>query len=132
MESGRPSAWSVDRGDLVGTVGNKKDKGWLLTQQDYSDFELRLEFQFSPGANSGVALRVEPGEQGNHPEIQLMDDSGAAHATVASDMQTGALYKLAIDRPASLKPVGSWNQMTIELSGSHLRVRCEQSDHARH
>src|SRR6266404_691093 len=31
--------------------------GWLLSEREYGDYELQLEYKMSKGANSGVALR---------------------------------------------------------------------------
>ena len=45
----------VENGLLVATG---KAKGWLLTDEDYADFDLRLEYRLAPGANSGVAVRA--------------------------------------------------------------------------
>ena len=42
-------------------VTNDQQRGWLLTDRDYTDFVLRLEYQLTAGANSGVALRMPPG-----------------------------------------------------------------------
>jgi len=36
--------------------------------------------------------------------------------------RTGALYGLAIDRVPTLKPVGEWNKLELEVRGSALRV----------
>ena len=51
--------------------------GWLMTEEEYGDFELRLEFRLPRAGNSGVALRsarkgaphLEAGM-----EVQILDD----------------------------------------------------------
>ncbi len=50
-----PAAWRVE-GDsiVVGGAG----QGYLFSEQDYSDFELSLEYRLEQGANSGVYLRA--------------------------------------------------------------------------
>ena len=47
--------WGVEKGVLF-TRG--LDRGWLMTEEQYGDFELRLEYRATPKANSGVALRA--------------------------------------------------------------------------
>jgi hypothetical protein len=127
VDSGDEEAWSIEDGELVNRVGERR-KGWLLTTRDYSDFVLRLEFKFAEGANSGIGFRAAPGEglaavgSPRHPEIQLQDDSFAAYANQQRMQRTGALYNLAIDRPARLKEVGEWNSLEMEVRGSKLRV----------
>src|SRR6266480_7510897 len=35
--------------------------GNLLTEKEYADFILRLEFKLEPGSNNGVGIRAPPG-----------------------------------------------------------------------
>ena len=73
--------WKVEDGLLICTG----EKGpWLRSDKEYGDFDLRLEYQVSPGGNSGVYVRVP--ENGNHHrmneneppagfEVQVLDDA---------------------------------------------------------
>src|SRR5262249_47445855 len=49
-------------------------------------------------------------------------DDRAPGADTAANRKTGALYGLAIDRPAELKPTGEWNSMEVKLEGRQLTV----------
>src|SRR5437016_1482252 len=51
--SGKMSVWGAENGLLY---VNGKGGGWLLTEKEYADFELRLEFKIPEMGNSGVAL----------------------------------------------------------------------------
>ncbi|HKB37888.1 MAG TPA: family 16 glycoside hydrolase, partial [Gemmataceae bacterium] len=125
VDTGDAECWTVEDGELVYRLGNRR-RGWLLTERDYADFVLRLEFKFAAGANSGIAFRAAPGEGligGRlHPEIQLQDDSFPAYSNQQRVQRTGALYAIAIDRLARLKEVGEWNTIGLEVRGSKLRV----------
>jgi WD40 repeat protein len=113
-------AFRVEGDELVADASKG---GWLLTLQDYADYILRLEFQLSPKANSGIALRARPDKaaEGNLLEVQIYDDG--ASPRLAAGMKTGALYGLQDPHPlADLKPVGEWNRMEIELRGPSLQV----------
>src|SRR5262249_6346492 len=73
-EGGNLKIWGAEKGILY---VNGSGGGWLMTEKEYSDFELRLEFKLPEAGNSGVALRC--GLKGNpHSEagmeIQLLDD----------------------------------------------------------
>src|SRR5262249_46327122 len=73
-EDGNLKVWGAEKGILY---VNGSGGGWLMTDKEYSDFELRLEFKLPEAGNSGVALRS--GLKGNpHAEagmeIQLLDD----------------------------------------------------------
>jgi hypothetical protein len=96
---------------------------------------LRFEFQLAAGANSGVALRAVPGEKHpkdsalpHHLEVQILDDGGRRKPSGSIPYPTGSLFwaaddsYLRPDRLADLKPLGSWNEMTIEARGASLQV----------
>lgn len=122
VDGGDPKSWSAETGAIVAANRGRASRNWLLTERSYSDFVLRLEFQLTAGTNSGIALRTQPDEgELAHLEVQVADGS---HPDVARNplQQTGALFTLALDQPARLRPSGSWNQMEIALSGSSLRV----------
>jgi tetratricopeptide (TPR) repeat protein len=130
VDHGDPHAWSVRNGELVVTGAIDQDqRGWLLSDDEFSDFLLRFEFQLTAGGNSGVTIRARPGESRysntakRHIEIQLMDDTDPSTVgKLELNKLTGSLFGLALDQPAKLKPFGEWNTMTIEARDSSLRV----------
>src|SRR5712692_11317387 len=72
-EGGKMDVWGAEKGLLYVQGGGG---GWLMTEKEYSDFELRLEFKMPEKGNSGVALRSpmkgDPAYVGM--EIQILDD----------------------------------------------------------
>ncbi len=133
--NGGGNTWRVEDGDLVviGT-GNPRKLGWLLSERSFSEFILRFEFQLSKGANSGVALRAAPGERVRnvpvHLEVSLWDAANKPEETGTVLWSANLRWRdcLALNRPSHLKPVGSWNEMEIELRGQALRVRINDDD----
>src|SRR5438128_12125861 len=53
-EGGKLDRWAAADGLLFTKGGGG---GWLMTEKEYGDFELRLEFKVPRAGNSGVALR---------------------------------------------------------------------------
>ena len=53
-QGGNIKVWGAENGILY---VNGAGGGWLMTDKEYGDFELRLEFKIPPKGNSGVALR---------------------------------------------------------------------------
>src|SRR5262245_35093842 len=53
-KDGKIDVWGAEKGVLFVKGGGG---GWLMTEKEYSDFELRLEFKLPEKGNSGVALR---------------------------------------------------------------------------
>lgn len=55
------TAWKAEDGTLHLDVASKKTLGGggdLVTNEEYSDFELKLEWKVAPGANSGIIFYV--------------------------------------------------------------------------
>src|ERR1700730_4855364 len=74
----RPGSWQVSKGELFCPKG-AKDYADLITNDQYDNFELSLDWKIGPGANSGIMYHVlethnAPYETG--PEYQLIDDNG--------------------------------------------------------
>ena len=83
------SGWSVDDGVIFARGVNGKTRNYLLTDREYSDYVLRLEFSLEKGALAGIAVRAIPGEnvpQQNgsrsfdHPAVKLFESSGTTSA----------------------------------------------------
>ncbi len=123
---GKAEAWGAEKGVLVVKGGGG---GWLMTEKEYGDFELRLEFKVPKGGNSGVALRAPM--KGNPAfagmEIQILDD--ASHEGLKEWQATGSIYGVAPGKKLTAKDVGQWNsfrivckgrQVTIELNGEKI------------
>lgn len=121
---GKPKVWGVEHeigGENVLLV-NGPGGGWLLTEREYSDFELRLEYKLSPRAQSGVGLRIPP--KGNPPTqglvIPILDDS--ALKNLVASQNTGALYDVTAPAKAAIAPAGQWNRMHVRVVGRKLTV----------
>jgi hypothetical protein len=122
-----PAAWGVENGLMFVKGGGG---GWLVTEQEYGDFELRLEFKLPVGGNSGVALRApfrgNPAYDGM--EIQLLDDPWYKDKKNYKDgirpaQLTGSIYDVVPPSKDATKPAGEWNTMQITAKGPHIVVR---------
>ena len=88
-------------------------------EETLGDFELHLEFQVAPGANSGVFLRAQP----NDPvargfEVQVLDDHGDAPHKNGS----GAIYDVVTPMFNLARPAGEWNSYDITARGDEVVV----------
>jgi len=97
----------------------------LVTDAEFSDFVLRLEFKLTPAANNGIGIRV-PMETndltyaGN--EVQILDDTAAEYANLEPGQYCGSLYKIFAAKRGALKPLGEWNSYEITAEGPHVKV----------
>lgn len=126
---GAAGDWAVENGCLV-----CKGKGhtWLRTAQQYADFHFSLEYQVSPGANSGVYVRV--GADGNHHrentaappagfEVQILDDHSPRYSHLKDYQFSASLYDIAGATPRVTKAAGQWNSLEIDCIGEHVTIR---------
>jgi len=120
---GKKDAWAVENGMIVTKSGGG---GWLLTDKEYGDFEVRVDFKMSEGGNSGVALRapLKGNVSYSGMEIQLLDD--VWHKKNLKDLKpvqyTGAIYGVVAPSKDALKPVGEWNTINITAKGRQITI----------
>jgi hypothetical protein len=122
---GKTEVWKAANGVLF----TGRNGGWLMTEKEYGDFELRLQFKLAKASNSGVALRApmegDPAVQGM--EIQILDDD--AHTGLEKSRYTGSIYGVVPASKQPARPIGLWNsyrivcksrKVTIELNGEKV------------
>ena len=118
QSNGISTGWNVDAG-TIHTNGDARD---LVSDGQYSSFELELEWKVAPGANSGIFYWANEGTSEiyeNAPEMQVLDNAGFPGTT---DMTAaGSLYDLYPAPLTATKPVGEWNQVRIVASGSKVQ-----------
>ena len=110
--------WIVENNILNG--GGARGS-WLVSEREYSDFELHFEFKLGAQGNSGCALRSpskgDPAFDGL--ELQMADLRYNTNAS-ASEL-TGGLYRALAPKKQVYKPE-AWNSYQIRLLGSQISV----------
>ena len=113
-----PTGWSVENGMLTRTGPG----GDIITEQQFGDFELYLEWLVGPGGNSGVLVRaVEGQEEVYHgaPEMQILDDAG--HLDGRSPLTSaGSNYGLHGAPRGIVKSAGEWNSSRIVVVNNQV------------
>lgn len=128
-ESFPEKGWEVRDGALYvleSGGGEAAHGGDIVTVDEYGDFEFKVDFKLSPGANSGIKYFVteKVGTPGRGSaiglEYQLLDDSAHPDANMGRDgnRRLGGLYDL-IAPPAQkpFKGIGEWNTAHIVSKG---------------
>jgi hypothetical protein len=116
---GNMDLWGAADGVLFTRSGGG---GWLMTEKEYGDFELRLEFKVPVHGNSGVALRapLEGNVSYSGMEIQIIDDPG--WEGLKPWQHTGSIYGVVPASKQVNKPTGEWNTMRIVAQGRQVSV----------
>ncbi|HEX3314073.1 MAG TPA: DUF1080 domain-containing protein, partial [Gemmataceae bacterium] len=126
--TGNPKVWGVEKGVLYVAGGGG---GWLMTDKEYKNFEIKLDYKPTKHANSGVALRsplpkdMKKG-QGWDPayagmEIQLIDDEGWP-GMLEKWQHTGSIYNVVPAAKVNPRPIGEWNTIHITAKGPKIKI----------
>ena len=114
--------WVIKDGVLSCT--GKGGSQWIATQEEYGNFELKLEYNIPENGNSGVFIRAP---QNGAPwvaglEIQVLDDYGPKWKNLKPVQFTGSIY--AVQAPSSrvTKKAGEWQSMRIRCNGNQCCV----------
>jgi len=111
--------WTIENG-VISVVPQGRG-GDIATVEEFSDFELSIEFRISKGANSGIKYFVLPGTTLGL-EFQLLDDENHPDAKEGRDGNRlqGGLYDMIAPKGKIDKPVGEWNHARIISKGNHV------------
>jgi hypothetical protein len=119
--TGDMKVWGADPETKV-LFCDKGGGGWLMTEKEYSDFEVRLEYKMPKMGNSGVGIRAplqgDPAYAGM--EIQLLDDANWKGLRPAQ--HTGSIYDVVPAKKINSKPFGEWNSIRIIAKGRMVTV----------
>lgn len=124
--------WSIENGELtVADTGGAESAagGDIVTEDLYSDFELKVDFKLTPGANSGIKYYVDT-EINKGPgssiglEYQILDDKLHPDAKLGShegSRTLASLYDLIqADTNKLVRPIGEWNTAHIISINNHV------------
>lgn len=123
------SAWKAVEGTLHLDPAQKKDDktiggGDLVTDEEYDNFHLKIDWKVDTAGNSGVMFYVKEDpeiEKTYHsgPEMQVLDNNGHKDGKIIRH-RAGDLYDLISSSPETVKAVGEWNQAEIIAKDSTL------------
>jgi len=127
---GGAADFRIQEGQIVGTTKPNTSNAFLVSNREYADFDLLLEFKVHPELNSGVQVRsaVDGGFDkrdgrliGYQVEIDPSDRSYTGG--VYDEARRGWLYAL-IDNPAARGALkqGDWNRLRIRANGPRLQT----------
>ena len=116
--------WEIKDGILTVKKEGDKQGGDIITQEQFSDFELLVDFKITEGANSGIKYFFTRYKEGGWLglEYQILDDERHPDAKMGRDgnrLQAG-LYDMLAPKNKQDKPIGEWNQARIVAKGSKV------------
>lgn len=121
--------WKVVDGALVMNPKEKTTRNMedIITDKEYENYELSLEWRISKGGNSGIIFNVkEDPKFGNTYntglEMQVLDNIKAEDNKKENHL-AGLLYDISgTDALSKPKPAGEWNEARIMQNNGHLAL----------
>lgn len=128
-KEGIGSAWKIDD-ESIALLGEEKDDwqikdgGDIVTQSEYENFELSLEWRVSENGNSGIIYNVIESEDYPYPwltgpEMQVLDNDGHPDAKIHMH-RAGDLYDMIACSEETVKPAMEWNQVRLIKNDGHV------------
>lgn len=124
--------WEMEDGVLTVLASGGEESaagGDIVTEDVYSDFELKLDFKITEGANSGIKYFVDTDlNKGEGSaiglEYQILDDEKHPDAKLGShdgSRTMASLYDLIQANPDKpVNEIGEWNHVHIISKGNHV------------
>ena len=123
-------AWDIDSSSIHLRPGTKNGYqtaggGDLVSNDTFSNFDLKLEWKIGKKANSGILFYVQEDTTkyketwNTGPEMQVCDKDSNEDAQ-SFKHEAGDLYDLIASRIISAKPALEWNQ--VEMISNHQQL----------
>jgi hypothetical protein len=117
--------WSVDSGVIRLNAAAKGEDGDLVSNDSFTNFDLKLDWKISKAGNSGILFYVQDNKAKYEdtyktgPEMQVLDDERHEDRKKPSH-RAGSLYDMIQATPGAVKPAGEWNAVEIVSNDGKL------------
>ncbi|MCP4170897.1 MAG: DUF1080 domain-containing protein [Fuerstiella sp.] len=109
--------WTVENGELV----NDGHGAYLVTNDEFGDYEFLIDYKTVPRADSGIYLK-------GTPQVQIWDYTDPGKFGIDSDLGSGGLWNNSAGAPGKNpfvladRPFGEWNTFKIRQLGARTTV----------
>lgn len=114
MDPAQDKFWKVIDGVLVNDVTDEGDVGegtGLISDAEFTNFKLHMEFMYPEGSNSGIYLR-------GRYEVQIQDDFGKE----PGNRQIAGVYGFVSPTENAAKKANEWQSIDITLVGRNVTI----------
>ena len=118
----QPGSWKVNEGTLCSERSEANTHADLITNDQFQNFELSIDWKISPKGNSGIMYLVTEDYDNafeSGPEYQLIDDDGFPEH-IEEYQKTGANYAMQPPAIKAANAPGEWNHTTIIVNKGHV------------
>jgi len=109
--------WKAENDELV----NDGFGAYMTTDDEFTDYELLIDYKTVAKADSGIYLKASP-------QVQIWDSTDPSKFSLGADKGSGGLWNNSPGRPGkdpavlADKPFGEWNKFKIRQLGSRTWV----------
>jgi hypothetical protein len=116
-------AWKVVDGALQ-LDPKAEGQGDLVTDNEYENYELKIDWKISATGNSGIIFGVHEDPKFKETyqtgvEMQVLDNKNAEDNKKANHL-AGSLYDMKAPSADVAKPAGEWNSVVLRKKDGHL------------
>jgi len=122
------NGWKVEDGVLHFDPAAAKDGqgGDLVTDKEYTNFHLKLDWKVAPKSNSGIIFYINEDKKYKNTyetglEMQVLDNDGHPDGKITKH-RAGDLYDLIKSSSEPVKPVGEWNTAEVVCKNGKLTL----------
>lgn len=128
--------WTIENNSATVNKPENKSEGDIVTDKDYKNFILEVDFNFTPGGNSGIKYFIQPNKNGVGYsnvgcEYQVLDDEKHPDAKLGinGNRTVGSLYDMIPADASKFDPSqgkkrvngpNQWNRARIEVKGKDV------------
>ncbi|MGE0608674.1 MAG: DUF1080 domain-containing protein [Pirellulales bacterium] len=118
---GAVNGYAVEDGAIV-CIPEKG--GNLYTEKEYGDFDFKMEFKLTSGANNGLGIRAPTEGDAAYVgmELQILDDTADVYKNLKPYQYHGSIYGVVACERGHQKPVGEWNEQQVIAKGRRVKV----------
>ncbi|MCR9290801.1 MAG: DUF1080 domain-containing protein [Bacteroidetes bacterium] len=125
------SSWKVMDEALTLDVVKKADGHWqaedggdIITDDEYENYEFKLEWKIQPCGNSGIIYNVVESDDYDYawntgPEMQVLDNTCHPDAKIPTH-RASDLYDMIECKYVAVRPAGEWNEIRLISNNGHV------------
>jgi 3-keto-disaccharide hydrolase len=118
----QPGSWKVNENALCSERSEGSSHADLITDNEFENFELSIDWKISPKGNSGIMYLVTESYDNafeSGPEYQLIDDDGFPEH-IEDYQKTSANYAMQPPAIKAANAPGEWNHTVIIVNKGHV------------
>src|SRR5690606_3388687 len=122
------AAWTAQDGELrFNPDVPREERGDIVTDGEYENYELELEWQISSGGNSGVIFSVHEDAQFSATyqtgiEMQVLDNIDAGDNKIENRLPRSLYDSIGSKDVSQPRAVGEWNQARIRKNNGQITL----------